>query len=56
MGFGISDSSMYITLYYHEIGQESVEGTVKFVPTTPNLIKLKHDRTGYSTCKILVIN
>lgn len=46
MGFGISDSSMYITLYYHEIGQESVEGTVKFVPTTPNFNKVKHDRTG----------
>lgn len=44
IGFGVSDSSMCITLYYHEIGESLTSSTVKITPTTPQFNKVKHNR------------
>ncbi len=46
MGFGVSDSSMYVTLYYHEISESSNASTLKFTPNTPRFNKVTTDRTG----------
>jgi len=44
IGFGVSDSSMCITLYYHQIGESLTSSTVKLTPTTPQFVKVKHNR------------
>ncbi len=44
IGFAISDSSMCIKMYYHEISSNSSDLTVKIAPTTPHFNKVKHDR------------
>jgi hypothetical protein len=46
MGFGVSDSSMYVTLYYHEISGTLSSSTVKFAANTPRFNKVKHDRSS----------
>lgn len=46
-GFTVSDSSMYVKLYYHKLEETPVSQTVKFVPSsTLYFNKVKHDRTG----------
>jgi len=46
MGFAINDSSLCITLYYHEVSESSNDYSVQFTPTTPNFNKVKHDRSN----------
>jgi len=46
MGFAINDSSLCITLYYHEVNESSNDYTVRFSPTTTNFNKVKHDRSN----------
>lgn len=46
MGFAISDSSLCITLYYHELGESATDLTVKFTPSTPNYNNVNHDRSN----------